>query len=152
MTEQNKEPRWVRCSEWVLGETTCGVELLLLKPKTGLFFKCFLISIKREWERKTKTPNTNLSLWNFIRSQCISLLSLRKSDEIISLHASHKIQHWTAGIRNLLLLQWLFPFHLFIQMTVKNCKAIKAIYSFIRGFMDSSSQALGSTDPLSILF
>lgn len=120
-----KQPRWAGCSEWVLGETTCGVELPLLKPKTGLFFKCFPISMKREWETKRKTPNTNLSLWNFIRSQCVSLLSLHKSEEIVSLHTSHKIQHWTAGIRNLLLLQWHFPFHLFIQMTVKTARQLK---------------------------
>lgn len=144
-----KQPRWAGCFEWVLGETTRGIEPLLLKPKTGLFFKCFPISMKREWERKRKTPNTNLSLLNFIRSQGVSLLSLRKSEETVSLHASHKIQHRMAGIRIFLLLRWLFPFH---PDDCKNCKAIKAIYSFIRGFMDSSSQALGSTDPLSILF
>lgn len=120
-----KQPRWVGCFEWVLGETTRGIEPLLLKPKTGLFFKCFPISMKREWERKRKTPNTNLSLLNFIRSQGVSLLSLRKSEEIISLHASHKIQHWMAGIRIFLLLRWLFPFHLFIQMTVKTARRLK---------------------------
>lgn len=126
LAEQNKAPRWAEYSEWVLGEITHRVEPLLLKPKTGLFFKCFPISMKREWERKRKTPNTNLSLLNFIRSQCVSLLSLHKWEEIVSLHISHKIQHWTTGIWILLLLQGLFPFHLFIQMTVKTARQLKS--------------------------
>lgn len=135
----------------VLGESWVGPQMVKASRQKSAYFSNafppFSLNEERmrEGGKERESLNLNLTFWNFLRSQFISTLFLHKSKRNFLFHEPRETQHWHQASGIFWVLQWLFSF-----IFSSRWKAIRAISSFIRRFMDCTSPRLWLTAPLSI--